>query len=73
MACLSKVAPPLHLELDYRDAELMGFTWPPLTNIIPWIKCEAKNMMEQTFRQELQCIRENDHLQYFIAMIVWFH
>ena len=30
-------------------------------------------MVEPTFRQEFQCIKEVDHLQYIIAMIVWFH
>ena len=44
VACLLKSAPPLHLEADYSDAELVGYTWPPLTNIIPWIKYEAQNM-----------------------------
>ena len=29
--------------------------------------------MEPAFRQELQCIRQVSHLQYIIAMIVWFH
>ena len=29
-------------------------------------------MVEPTFKQELQCIREVDHLWYIIAMIVWF-
>ena len=29
-------------------------------------------MMEPSFGQELQCIRETDHLQYIIVMIVWF-
>ena len=70
-ACLSKAASPLHLEPDYRDAELVGYTWPPLSNVIPWINYEAQNMVEPTFRQELQCIRKVDHLQYIIAMIVW--
>ena len=51
--CLSKTASPLCLELDHRDAELVGYTQPPLTNIIPWIKYEAQNMVEPTFRQEL--------------------
>ena len=61
-ACLLKAASPLHLEPDYRDAELGGYTQPPLTNIIPWIKYQAQNMVEPTFRQELQCIREVDPL-----------
>ena len=62
VVCLLKSAPLLHLEPDYSDAELVGYTQPPLTNIIPWIKYKAQNMMEPTFRQELQCIREVDHL-----------
>ena len=62
VAHLSKAASPLCLESDYRDAELVGYTRPPLTNVIPWIKYEAQNMMEPTFREELQCIREVDHL-----------
>ena len=61
-ACLLKAASPLCLEPDYRDAELVRYTRPPLTNLIPWIKYEAQNMVEPTFRQELQCIREVDHL-----------
>ena len=63
VAYLLKAASPLCLEPDYRDAELVGYTW---------IKYEAQNMVEPTFRQELQCIREVDHLQYIIAMLVWF-
>ena len=70
--CLSKAASPLCLEPDYRDAELVGYTQPPLTNIIPWIKYKAQNMVEPTFTQELQCIREVDHFRYIIAMLVWF-
>ena len=29
-------------------------------------------MMEPTWRQELQCIRETDHIRYIVAMLVWF-
>ena len=70
---LLKAAPPLCLEPDYNDTELVGYTWSLLVNVIPWIKYKAQNMSEPTFRQELQCIREVDHLQYIKAMIVWFH
>ena len=70
---LMKATPPLHLEPDYSDAELVGYTQPSLVNVIPWIKYEAQNMVELTFRQELQCIRKFNHLRYIIAMIVWFH
>ena len=61
-AWLLKSMPPLCLKPDYSDAELMGYTWPPLTNVIPWIKYEAQNMMEPTWRQELHCIKEDDHV-----------
>ena len=73
MVCLLQAAPPLCLEPDYSDAELVGYTWPWLVNVIPWIKYEAQNMVESTFRQELQCIKEVNHLWFTIAMIVWFH
>ena len=59
---LSKAAPPLYLEPDKSDAELLGYTQPLLVNVIPWIKYEVQNMVEPSFRQELQCIREVDHL-----------
>ena len=41
-------------------------------NVIPWIKYEAQNIAEPSFRQELQCIEEAKHMQYIIVMIMWF-
>ena len=70
--CISSVTSPSHLKPDYSDTELVGYMWPPLVNVIPWIKYEAQNMSEPSFRQELQCIKEVKHLGYIIAMIVWF-
>ena len=67
---LSKTAPS-RLKCNYDDKELVGFTGPPLVNVIPWIKYEAQNMAEPSFWQELQCIRGTEHLQYIVAMIVW--
>ena len=58
---LLKTAPTC-LEHNYNDAELVGYTWPSLVNVIPWIKYEAQNMSEPSFRQELQCIKEVEHL-----------
>ena len=69
---LLKAVSPASLEPDYSEAALVRYTWPPLVNMIPWIKYEAQNMSEPSFRQELQCIKEVKHLQYIIAMIVWF-
>ena len=62
MECLLKAASPAHLEPDYSDVELVGYTWPPLVNVIPCIKYEVQNMMEPSFRQELQCIKVVKHL-----------
>ena len=70
--CLLKAASPACLEPDYSDAEVVGYMWFLLVNVIPWIKYETQNMLEPSFRQELQCIKEVKHL-YIIAMIVWFH
>ena len=36
--CLMKATPPLYLEPDYSNTELVGYTQPPLFNVIPWIK-----------------------------------
>ena len=69
---VSKATPLSCLEPDYSNAELVGYKRPPLVYVIPWIKYKAQNMVEPTFRQELQSIREVNHLQYIIAMIVWF-
>ena len=69
---LSKTASPTHLKPNYNDTELVRYMWPSLVNVIPWIKHEAQNMSEPSFMQELQCIKEVKHLQYIIAMIVWF-
>ena len=60
--CLSKAASPACLEPDYSDAELVRYMRPPLVNVIPWIKYEAQNMLGPSFRQELQCIKEVEHL-----------
>ena len=56
---LSKTAP---MCLEPNDSELVKFTQLSLVNITPWIKYEAQNMSEPSFRQELQCIKEVEHL-----------
>ena len=68
---LSKTASG-HLELNYDGKELVGFTQPSLVDAVPWIKYEAQNVTEPSFRQQFQCIKETEHLQYIIVMIVWF-
>ena len=50
------------LEADYNDAELVGYTQPPLTNVLPWIKYKAQNMMEPIWRAELTYIKEDNHI-----------
>ena len=54
--------PPLELKPDYSDADLVGYTRPSLTCVLQWIKYEAQNMMEPTWRQELQCIKGDDYI-----------
>ena len=60
--CLSKAVSPTCLKPDYSDTKLVRYTQPPLVNVIPLIKYEAQNMLEPSFRQELQCIKEVKHL-----------
>ena len=59
--CLSKTV-LTRLEPNYNDTELVRYTQPSLVNVILWIKYEAQNMSEPSFRQELQCIKEVKHL-----------
>ena len=66
---LSKTAPGC-LKPNYDEKELVGFTRPSLVDVIPWIKYEAQNMAELSFRQELLCIRETEHLRYIIAIYI---
>ena len=59
------------LEPNYDEKELVGFTQPPLVDVIPSIRYKGQNMVEPSFKQELLCIREVEHLWYIIVMIVW--
>ena len=49
---------------DINNTQLVGFTWPPLACVLPWIQFKAQNMMEPTWRKELQCIQEDAHIRY---------
>ena len=73
---LSRKSPALEnvLPNDYRRQlqVTLNITMMSLVDVIPWIRYEAQNMAEWSFRQELQCIRETKHLQYIIVMIVLF-
>ena len=44
---------PKHLKPNYDEKELVGFTWPPSVNVIPWIRYEAQNMAQLSLGQEL--------------------
>ena len=57
---LSKTNPKC-LEPNYDEKELVGFTQPPLVDMIPWIRYKVQNTTELSFRQELRCIREMEH------------
>ena len=55
-----------------QQCQTCGVHMASFANVIPWIKYEAQNMMELTWRHELQCIREDNHIQYVVAMLMWF-
>ena len=48
-ARISKTALQVHLELNYEDVELVGYTRPPLTEVVQWINFEAQNMAEPPY------------------------
>ena len=59
-------------EPDYKDAPLVGYTRPDLSQVIPWIHFEAQSMMEPPWQTELAKIKQDDDVQYIAAMFVWF-
>ena len=59
-------------EPDYKDAPLVRYTRPDLSQVIPWICFEAQNMMEPPWKTELAKIKQDDDVWYTAAMFVWF-
>ena len=59
-------------EPDYKDAPLVTYTRPDLSQVIPWIHFEAQSMMESPWWTELAKIKQDDDIWYVTAMFVWF-
>ena len=59
-------------EPDYKDALLVGYTRPNLSQVIPWICFETQIMMEPPWWTELAKIKQDDDVWYDAAMFVWF-
>ena len=57
---------------DYKDAPLVRYTMPDLSQVIPWICFEAQSMMEPPWQTELAKIKHDDDVGYVTAMFVWF-
>ena len=60
------------MEPDYKDAPLIGYKRPDLSEVIPWIHFEAQNMMEPPWQTEMASIKQDKNIRYIAAMFVWF-
>ena len=49
------------MEPDYKDALLIGYKRPDLSEVIPWIRFEAQNMMEPLWRTEMASIKQDEN------------
>ena len=61
------------MEPDYKDAPLIGYKRPDLSEVIPWIHFEAQNMMEPPWQTEMASIKQDKNIRYIAAMFVWFN
>ena len=59
------------MEPDYKDAPLIGYKRPDLSEVIPWICFEAQNMMEPLWQTEMVSIKQDKNIRYIVAMFVW--
>ena len=57
---------------DYKDAPLIGYKTPDLSEVIPWICFEAQNMMEPPWWTEMASIKQDENIRYIAVMFVWF-
>ena len=55
---------------DYKDAPLIGYKRPDLSEVIPWICFEAQNMMEPQWQTEMASIKQDKNIRYIAAMFV---
>ena len=60
------------MEPDYKDAPLIGYKRPDLSEVIPWICFKAQNMMEPPWQTEMASIKQDENNRYIALMFVWF-
>ena len=60
------------MEPDYKDAPLIGYKRPDLSEVIPWIHFEAQNMMEPLWWTEMASIKQEENIRYIVVMFIWF-
>ena len=60
------------IEPDYKDAPLIGYKRPDLSEVISWIHFEAQNMMEPPWQTKMANIKQDKNIRYIAAMFVWF-
>ena len=60
------------MESDYKDAPLIEYKRPDLSEVIPWIHFKAQNMMEPPWWTEMASIKQDENIRYITAMFVWF-
>ena len=60
------------MEPGYKDALLIGYKRPDLSEVIPWICFKAQNMMEPPWWTEMASIKQDENIRYIAVMFVWF-
>ena len=60
------------MEPDYNDAPLIGYKRPDLSEVIPWIRFKAQNMMEPPWQTEMASVKQDKNIRYIAVMFVWF-
>ena len=58
------------MEPDYKDAPLIGYKRPYLSEVIPWICFEAQNMMEPPWLTEMASTKQDENIRYITVMFV---
>ena len=59
------------MEPDYKDALLIGYKGPDLSEVMPWIRFEAQNMMELPWWTEMVSIKQDKNIRYIAKFQCW--
>ena len=67
-----QIASTMIMEPGYKDALLIGYKRPGLSEVIPWICFKAQNMMGPPWWTEMASIKQDENIRYIAVMFVWF-